>query len=152
HVLPGPAAVGRAIDPLSVVSRITLSRRDDEVWILRVDADLVDLRRLLEADVRPGLARVGGLVHTVTARALHGVAGAGVDDVRIARRDLNGADAVHVRELTEDRRPRHAGAGGFPDPARRSADVEDAGLCGTEGASHGRDATAVERTDVAPLQ
>ena len=82
RVLPRPAAIGRAVDALARVSGVALRRGDDEVGILRVDDHLVDLDGLLEADVRPRLARVGGLVHAVAERALHGVAGADVDDVR----------------------------------------------------------------------
>ena len=81
RVLPRLAAVGRAIDALAVVLRVALRRRDDEVRILRIDHDLVDLRRLLEADVRPRLAGVGRLVHAVAERSLHRVTGAGIDDV-----------------------------------------------------------------------
>jgi hypothetical protein len=47
------------------VARITLRGRDDEIRILGIDRELVDLGRLLEADVRPRLAGIGGLVHAV---------------------------------------------------------------------------------------
>src|SRR5262249_44917240 len=123
RVLPGLAAVGRAIDPLTGVACVTLRGGDDQIRILRVRHDLVDLRRLLEADVRPRLARVRGLVHAVPRRALDRVAGARIHDVRIGGRDLDRADAVDLRDLVEDRRPRDAAARGFPDAAGRHADV-----------------------------
>ena len=58
-----------------------------------------DLPRVVEADVRPGLAGVGRLVHAVAVRDLRahvGFAGADVDDVRVAtaRRAMAPIDAI----------------------------------------------------------
>src|SRR5262249_60501891 len=101
----------------AVAPGVPLCGRDDEVRILRIDEDLVDLRRLVEADVRPRLAGVGGLVHAVTERALHRVAAARIDDVRIGGRNLDRADAGDVSGFVEHREPRGAGARALPDAA-----------------------------------
>ena len=50
----------------------------------------------------------------------------------------------------EDRLPRAAGVGGFPDAAVVDADVEDIGLGGDAGGADG--AAGAERADVAPLE
>ena len=99
------------------------------------------------------LAGVDGLVHAVAfvdAAAGDEITHADVDDVRIGRRDLHGADRRRFLHRIENRIPRRAGARGLPDAAERQSDVEGAGL--TDHAGDGRDATAAERADHAPLQ
>src|SRR5262249_58084656 len=103
---------------------------------------------VLEADVRPRLAGIARFVHAVAERTLHRVTSAGIHNVGIGRRHLYRADAVDVRELIENRRPRHARASGFPDAAGGRPDVGHARL--TDPAGDGGDAPAVERTDVRP--
>src|SRR5204862_6670369 len=105
---------------------------------------------VLKADVRPRLTDIDRFVHAVAERALHRVTSAGIYDIRIGRSHLNGADAVHVCELIEDREPRHAGASGFPNAAGGRPDVEHARL--TDRAGDGRDAPTVKRADVAPAE
>ena len=75
-----------------------------------------------EADVLPGLARVGGLVDAVAEvrAALAGVlARADPDDVRILRIDDDAAEREGSL-IVEDRRERDAAVGGFPQPAERA--------------------------------
>ena len=83
-----------------------------------------------EAEVRPGLAGVGGLVHAVA----HGEvgpddsrAGADVDDVGVRRRHRDGANRAGGL-VVEERRPGGAVVGGAPDAAVVEADVEHVGL------------------------
>ena len=123
---------------------------DHQVRIGGIDKDAVDLHRVLEADVLPGLAGIGRLPHAVAEAAADGVAGAGINDVGIGGSDLDGADAIDARLLIEDGEPRHAGAGGLPDAAQRRADVERAGVADDTG--HGGDASAVERPHITPLE
>src|SRR5262249_25653522 len=98
RVFPCLAAVTGAVDALAVVARVTLCGHHDYVGIFRVDNHLVDLRRFLKPDMRPCLATISRLVYAVAARALHRVARAGIDDVRIGRRDLDRTDAIDVCE------------------------------------------------------
>ena len=98
----------------------------------------------------PGFAGVGGLPHAIAEAAADGVAGAGINDIGIGGRDLDGADAIHALLLVEDRVPGDAGAGGFPDAALGHAGVEHTGLA--DGAGDRSDAAAVERPDVTPFE
>src|SRR5215813_15412718 len=65
RVLPGLAAVGRAVDPSAVVLRVTLRRHYNYVRVFWINDHFVDLSRLFEADVRPGLAGIDRFVHAV---------------------------------------------------------------------------------------
>src|SRR5207244_8893278 len=129
---------------------VTLCRREHQIRIFRIDHDLVDLDCILEADVRPRLTGIDRFVHAVAERTLHRVTSAGIHNVGIGGRHLYRADAVDVRELIENRRPRHARARGFPNAAGGRPDVEHARL--TDRASDGRDAPTVKRADVAPAE
>ena len=67
HALPRLAAVARAEDAALGVGPMRVpERRDvDGVGILGMDAELADVARALEPEVRPGLARVGRAIHAV---------------------------------------------------------------------------------------
>ena len=98
------------------------------------------------------LPRVGGLVDAVAVGEigpLQALAAADVDDVRVGRRDGEGADGAG-RLVVEDRLPGAAVVGGLPDAAVVDADVEDVGLAGHAGGADG--AAAAERADHAPAQ
>ena len=71
RVLPCLAAVGGPVDALAVMTGITLRRHDHVIGIFRVDDHLVDLGRLLEADVRPSPAGIDRFVHAVAERTSH---------------------------------------------------------------------------------
>src|SRR5258708_40207916 len=88
------------------------------------DGHLVGLGRFLETDVRPRPAGIDRFVHAVAERTPDRVTGADIDDVGIGRRHLYSADAVDVGDLIEDRHPRHARVGGFPDAARGCPEIE----------------------------
>jgi hypothetical protein len=97
HLLPGPAAVARSIDaPIGTWSVRKAERgNEDRVGVAGIDGDARNLPRRREADVRPGLARIGGLVHPITDRdRIPHVAltGADVDRARRGGRYGDGAD------------------------------------------------------------
>src|SRR5262245_52626972 len=83
-------------------------RRDEEaIRVVRVDIDHRDHLTLAKAEMRPGLAGVGGFVDAVAGREIganDSGTGADVDDVRIGWRDGNGADRAGGLAV-EDRFP-----------------------------------------------
>src|SRR5207253_2661611 len=94
-------------------------RHVSHIRIPRVDHDSVDVHRIRETAVRPGFARVGGLVDAVApGRALPVVrlAGAHVDDVGIRWRNGDIADRAG-RLIVEDGLPGRAAVGRLEDPA-----------------------------------
>ena len=96
-----------------------------------------------------------GLVHAVPgdeSAADIAIARADVDDLRVRRRDRDGADAVAGtgKRFVRDVAPAHAVIGALPDAAVDGAHVEQVALGG-----HSRDrddAAADVRTDRAPLE
>jgi hypothetical protein len=87
HLLPGLAAVFRAIHPAFGVRGVQLAdrRHEEHVGVLGIDRDLPDVLRRVEAQMRPGLPRVIGAVDAVAEPdrvAQRGFAAAHVDDVR----------------------------------------------------------------------
>src|SRR5262249_21968385 len=132
HLRPGLAAVGGLVDAALLVRRPEVAQRRDvhDVGVLRVDDDAADVARLLETDVLPGLAAVGGLVHAVAPRdavARVVLAGADPHDVGVGRRHRDGTDA-QGRLVVEDRLPAVAAVGGLPDAAGRGAEVDRLGV------------------------
>src|SRR5579872_3772402 len=105
---------------------IAKSRDDHQIRISGVGNDAVDLHRVLESDVLPALAGIGGLPHAVAEAAADGVACAGVNNVGIRGRDLDGADTIYARLLVKNGVPRYATAGGLPDAAQWRAEVKGA--------------------------
>src|SRR6185437_10133827 len=150
NVVPALAAIAGAIDTSAMVGGIAKRGDEDDVGVGRIDKNAVDLHSVLEADVLPGPAGIGGLPHAIAEAAADGVASAGINDIGIGGSDLDGADAIDARLLIEDGKPHHAGTGSFPDAAQGRADVEHSGAAADTG--HGRDASAVEWTDVTPLE
>src|SRR5687767_4595668 len=70
HALPRLPAVARTEHAAFGIWSVRVPERRDvrRVGILGMDADLADVARLLEAEMRPGLARVRRAVHAVTVR------------------------------------------------------------------------------------
>ena len=96
------------------------------VGIARVDEDPVDVARVVEAEVRPGVAAVEAFVEAVAAGlavARVALARAHPDHVRVALVDNHRADGRH-RLVVEDRLEVDAAVGRFPQPARGRADVD----------------------------
>src|SRR5579875_1171398 len=98
----------------------------DDIGIARIDDDAADLLRIAQPDVPPSLAAVCGFVDTV-ARAERGAnvrfTGAGVEHVRIRRRNFQRADGSD-RLAIEDGLPGSAGIGGLPHPAIDRAEIK----------------------------
>jgi hypothetical protein len=144
------AAIGGAVDTAAVVGGVAESGDDYEIRIGGIDKDAVDLHGVLEPDVLPAFAGIGGLPHAVAEAATDGVAGTCINDVGVGGCDLDGADAVDARLLIKDGEPRDAGAGGLPDAAEWRAEVEGAGVADDTG--HGGDTAAVEGPHITPLE
>src|SRR5437870_1357118 len=93
-----PASSVRHSSPSVFVSLITAKpARIHDIRILWIDDQPCDLVALREADVRPVLAAVDRLVHPVADRRVVArifLARSDVDDVRVARRDGDGADGA----------------------------------------------------------
>ncbi len=147
------AAVGRAENAALRIRTVRMAERRDEqpVRIPGIDLDVGDHLRIAQAEVRPGLARVGGLVHAVADGEIgpdDARAAADVDDVGVRRRHRDGADRAGGLVI-EQRRPRRAEVRGAPHAAVIEADVEDVGLAGDAG-ERAR-ASRARRTDRAPV-
>ena len=154
HLLPRRAAVSRAIHAAVRIAAVGMTDRRDEhdIGILWIDGHPTDLPRVVETDVGPVLAGIGGLIHPVAVRDLRphvAFTGADVDDVRIRIRDGDGANRRH-RLRIEDRQPGPPRVRRLPDAAADRAHVERVGL-----ARHAADAVhapAAEGTEHAPAQ
>ena len=96
----------------------------------------------------PASSELVDAVPDVDASAVHLVARAGVDDVRVRWRDLHRPDRRDFPDRVEHGIPRHPGAGGLPHTAGGSAGVVHAGFA--DRAGDRADAAAAERADVAP--
>ena len=154
HALEGRAAIDRAEDAALGVRTVRVPERGDEhaVGVRRIDHDLGNLLGVAQAEVRPRLAGVGGLVHAVAGGQvgpLLRLAGADVDHVGIGRRHGQRANRAGRRRI-EDRQPRAPGVGGLPDAAVDDADVEGVRLAGHAVERLG--AAGAMRADVSPLQ
>ena len=106
------------------------------IRIRRVDHHASDLTRGFEADMGPGLARVGGLEHADAVGVLAadiGLAGADVDHIGIRRSHRDGADGADRNAFVGDGRPGAAGVLGLPDAAAHRAEIKGIGLAGMTG-------------------
>ena len=143
----------RAVDAAIGIGVIDMAESGDvnAIGVGRVDHNASDLARGFEADMGPGLARVGGFEHADAIGVLAadiGLAGADVDDVRIRRGHGDGADRADRNALIGDGIPRAAGVFGLPHAAADGAEIEGVGLIGVAG--DGIRASAAHGTDVAP--
>ena len=156
HLLPRLAAVGRLVDAALVARSVPYLPKS----ATKTMSGLVGWMRIFEiasefgeADVRPRLAGVGGLVdavagHDVAADAR--LAHADVDDVGVRVGDGDGADRRALDLTVGDRRPRRAAVGRLPEPAADGAEV---GLARPAfHAGHGNRAAAAVGADAAPAE
>src|SRR5436190_5557763 len=123
----------------------------DDVGVGGVDHDAPDAARQVEAQVLPGLAGVGGLVHPVADRDMAAdprLTRPRPHDVRVRWSDGEGADRLH-RLVVEDRLPVDAAVRRLPHATRRGARVIRAGVA--DDARDRRDPVA-HRPDVAVAQ
>ena len=155
HLLPRRAAVGALEDAALVARHAVLAEVGDEhdVGIRRMDADFRDRVGVGEADVGPGLARVGRLVDAVAGHDVAADARFTHPDVhRVGVRlgDSDRPDRCALDLTIGDRRPVHAAVGRLPQAAADGAEV--AFLRPPFHARHGNRSAAAERTDAAPAE
>ena len=129
HPAPGLAAVDRLEHPALRVLPPDLAegRHPGDVRVGGMQHDAVDVLRLLQPQVGPGLAAVERAVDAVADRdavARVPLARAHPDDVRIGLVDGDGPDRGH-RLVVEDRRPGEAAVDRLPDAARGAAGIHD---------------------------
>jgi hypothetical protein len=125
--LPGLAAVGGLEHAAFGIRRPDVAERGHvrHVRVARIEHDARDLLRLLEPDVLPRLAGVGGLPHSVAVRHVAAnriLAAADPDYIGILLVDGNGADAAAEVGVAH-RYGGLAAVGGFPDTTARGAEV-----------------------------
>ena len=112
----------------------------------RIDDDGADVARVLQADVGPGGAGVGGSVNAVAVGLL---TCADDDDVVIRGGDGEVADGGDVL-IVEDGFPGYSCVGGFPDAAAGQAHVIRGGVAGNS--CNGGDAAGAVGADHAPAE
>src|SRR5450759_4908740 len=125
---------------------------EDSILVARVDDDSADLLSVAEAEVTPGLARIGRFVDAVTGREvgpLNTFARPDVDHVRIRRGDGKIADRS-CRLLVKDWCPHVPGIRGLPHTAVVHPDVKHVRLTSNSGSADR--APAAEGSDHAPLE
>jgi hypothetical protein len=132
RLAPGLPPVHRLEDPaLGVLAPVLSQGRDPgHVRIGRVEHDFVDVLRLLEPQVGPGLASVERAVEAVADRdAVARVALARADpyDIRVGLVDGDSADR-RDRLVIEDWRPGEAAVDGLPDAAGGRAGIHHVGI------------------------
>ena len=118
--LPVLAAVGGDKDAALFVGTVGMAQHGGEemVGIARIDGQRGNLLAVAQAEVRPGLAGVGGFVDAVAdgeIGTLQAFAAGDVNDVRIRGRDRDGANGLRGF-VVEDGRPGAAVVVGFQTP------------------------------------
>ena len=121
HLLERCAAVGRPKYPALGVRtiRMTERRNEEPIRIGGVDVDVADHLRIVQTEVRPRLAGVGGLVHAVALREVgtdDARPTADIDDVGITRRHGDRTDGAGGL-VVEEGEPRGPVVGGAPHAA-----------------------------------
>ncbi len=127
-------------------------RDEYRVRVPRVDGNLADVLRVGKPEMRPALAAVGRLVHTVAVPdriAKRRFAASDVNDVRAGRCDGKRADRCN-RLRVEDRHPRAARIHRLPHAAVHRSEVELVRAPGY--AAHRVHSAAAERTEHPPVQ
>ena len=146
-LLPGPSAVGRAVDAsASPVSRRP-PRRRRRVWILGSIGIL--LIRCAGSGRSSSTSCRRRWTNCRRRRRRQSGHRCRRNNVGIGRRDDDRADAVDVRQLVDDRQPRDAGTGRLPHAAHWRADVNVPGWPMTPVTSRNR---RRGRGDVAPFE
>src|SRR5207253_2403395 len=127
NFLPALSAVLRTEDASLLVRPVGMTKRSDEnsVRVPRVHEDPPDLPRIIQPDMRPVLAAVRGLVHSIPARnrgAHVGFSRAGVNEVRIRRRNGDRSNRCN-RLRIEDRIPRSPRVVSLPNSAAHASEI-----------------------------
>ncbi len=151
---PGVAAIGRAENAAFVIWAVGVAESGDEhgIRVFRIDDDPADLTRVLQADVGPGLAAIGGFVNAVAAREIRAnirFARAGVENVWVRWRDFERSDGCDGLAV-ENGSPDGAGIVGFPDAAIHAAEIE--GRAAARDTTHRNRPAAAEGPDGSPFK
>ena len=115
--------------------------------------DPADVPRFSQADMLPAAPAIAGFVDAIAMRdiAADGAfAHAGIDDLRVGRRDSQCAHRRRVEIAIADIAPIQAAIAGLPDSARASAEIE--GLPVLWIARHRHHTPATMRSDATPFQ
>ena len=155
HSLPRLPTVGGAKDAAFRIGTKRVSDRRDEntIVIARIDDDVADLLRVVEAEVLPAATAVGGAIDAGAVREVLAqlrFAGADVDDVRIRRRHGNRAHGGDVGLAVGHVAPGLPAVRRLPDAAVHRAEVEDQRPGWIP--SHGVHASASEGPHESPLE
>ncbi len=123
HGLPRLPGVGRLVEAAVAARRPERAHRGhvDHLRVAGVHDDAADVHRVLEAEVLPRLAAVGGAVDAVpvgNAALAVVLPRADPDDVRVVGVERDAPDRERAFRV-EDRRPRDPGVLGLPDAADR---------------------------------
>src|SRR5271157_610248 len=154
HLLPVLTAIRGAEDAALGIRPIGMpqDRHEDAIGIVRIHQNGRYLLAVAQAEVAPGLAGVGGLVHAIAHRkvgSLQAFAATHIDDVGVGRRYGYGADGAGGL-VVEDRLPGETVIVALPHPAVVDPDVKDVGLVGNARSANG--AATAERPNRPPLQ
>ncbi len=155
NLLPGFSAIVRTKDASLRIRAVGMTERGDEdnIGVLRIDADTGDGLRIGQSRFVPCFSRVCGFVHAV---ALHDVSAqlgfthSDIHNVRVRFRDSHCADGRAGDLSISDRLPGCAAVDGFPKPAAHRAEVIFKRTVGTSSAGEGSSPSI--RPDVPPLQ
>jgi len=154
HVLPRLSAVGGAEDAALPVGSPFVAHGADQrdVGVARIDDDALDALAVVEAEVGPRGAAVGGTVHPVAVRhrvARVGLAGTEPEDVVVRGGKRQGADRIRVLVVPLVLEG-HAAVGGLPDAPVGCPDPEGPRITGHSD-DRGYASAHVHGTDVPPL-
>src|SRR5207302_232874 len=130
--------------------RMSENSHEDAIWIARIDSNVRDLLCILEAEVVPGLAGVGGFIYSVAdgeIGSMQPFTTADVDDVGVARRHGDRADGLR-RLIVENWIPCAPGVVALPHAAVDFRDIENHWRAGD--ARDGARAAAAKWADHAP--
>src|SRR5207248_1417623 len=145
HLLPRPATVARSEHAALGVAPVRVPECRDilGIGVARVHADPADVPRVIQAQMRPGLSRVGRAIHAVTVRdvaANAALAHPDVDHVRVRLRDADAADGRAFEKAVGRVLPVLPAVLRLPDAPAGRAEVE--GVAVVRITDDGRDAAA----------
>ena len=154
NLLPILAAVRRAINAALGVRAVGMPEHGGKhvVRVAGINGERRNLLAVAEAQMRPGLAAIGGFINAVAhreVRPLQAFAGRDVNSIRVGRRDGDGSNRLRGL-LVEDGRPGAAVVVRFPNPAVHLTHVKNIGLA-RDACGRARPPAAV-RTNQPPAQ
>ena len=151
---PMHSAIGGFIDTALLVRTISMPQCADidDIGVLRVDDDSANVARVLKADMQPGSTSIHRFVHAVAkgeGRPNVGLAGSGINSLRIGRRNRKSANRCD-RLPIKDRSPDNTGISRLPNPTVYGAKIEGSRIA--RHASHGHDPAPSKRPNQPPFE